>query len=50
MDVRIDEARENQLAAGVDDLRSGRRVEIAADARDGFAFDVNIGPRKRESA
>ena len=42
--MRIDAARHDIGAAGVDDLRSGRRIEFLADGDDPLALDEHIGP------
>ena len=42
MDVGVNEAGEYQLACCVDDLGVRGRVEAGADARDGFAFGVDV--------
>src|ERR1700746_1803180 len=42
MHVRIDEARENQLAGGIDNFGVRRGRKIFADSRDGLVLDVNI--------
>jgi len=42
VDVRVDEAGEDELGGGVDDFGAWRRVEMFTDARDGFIFDVDI--------
>jgi len=45
MHVGVDEAREDELAGGVDDFRAGRGLEIRADAGDGFVFSVDVGAK-----
>src|SRR5688572_22502059 len=41
--MRIDAARQHELAAGVDDPGGGRRTQAGADLGDGLADDANIG-------
>src|SRR5580693_8825677 len=45
--MRIDEAGEDESSARIDDLGSGRSIEVSADGADGFAIDENIGERAR---
>jgi hypothetical protein len=42
VDVRIDEAGEDELAAGVDHFRTSGRRNVPVDARDRFAFAVDV--------
>src|SRR5260370_28047607 len=43
MGVRIDAARHDVTAAGVDDRCAGGRVDRRADRHDGLAFDQDVG-------
>ena len=43
VDVRIDEAGEDELAGGIDDFGVRGSFEVCADAGDGLVFDVDVG-------
>src|SRR5881397_2039555 len=43
VNVRIDEARENVFARGVDDFSAGWGVKVPADSCDGFALAEDVG-------
>ena len=43
MNVRIDEAGEDELSLGIDDFRAGRGRQVAADLGDGLAGAKDVG-------
>ena len=47
MGVRIDAARHDVAAAGVDHFRSRRRVQLGADRDDGCTFNDDVGATRK---
>ena len=41
--VRVNETGEHELTGGIDHFGVRRRIKIPADARNGFAFGVDVG-------